>query len=43
LIRPEVRWDHAFTNNNPFDQNPPRFTKGTGNQVTLAADAVITF
>jgi hypothetical protein len=43
LIRPEVRWDHAFTDNNPFNQNPPAFTKGTANQFTLAADAVITF
>ncbi|HEX3574319.1 MAG TPA: outer membrane beta-barrel protein [Rhodopila sp.] len=43
LLRPEVRWDHAFTNNNPFNQNPPANTKGTANNFTLAADAVITF
>jgi hypothetical protein len=43
LIRPEVRWDHAFTDNNPFNQNPPALTKGTANNLTLAADAVITF
>jgi hypothetical protein len=29
LIRPEVRWDHSFTDDNPFNQNPPAFTKGT--------------
>ena len=43
LLRPEVRWDHAFTNNNPFNQNPPSNTKGTQNNVTFAADAVLTF
>jgi Putative beta-barrel porin-2, OmpL-like. bbp2 len=43
LIRPEVRWDHAFTDNNPFNQNPPSDTKGTPNNFTFAADAVITF
>jgi hypothetical protein len=43
LIRPEVRWDHAFTNNNPFNQNPPALTKGTANNFTMGADAVITF
>jgi hypothetical protein len=43
LLRPEVRWDHAFTDNNPFNQNPPALTKGTSNSFTLAADAVITF
>ena len=43
LLRPEVRWDHAFTSNNPFNQNPPSFTKGTANNFTFAADAVITF
>ncbi len=45
LLRPEVRWDHAFTNNNPFNQNyqPAPGNKGTANNFTLAADAVITF
>ena len=43
LIRPEVRWDHSFTDNNPFNENPAAFTKGTANNFTLAADAVITF
>ena len=43
LLRPEVRWDHAFTNNNPFNQNPPTNTKGTANNLTFAADAVLTF
>jgi hypothetical protein len=43
LMRPEVRWDHAFTNNAPFNQNPPAFTKNTKDNLTLAADVVITF
>jgi hypothetical protein len=43
LIRPEVRWDHAFTDNNPFNQNPPTFNKNTANNLTFAADAVLTF
>jgi Putative beta-barrel porin-2, OmpL-like. bbp2 len=42
-IRPEVRWDHAFTNNNPFNQNPPSFNKGTQNSFTFGGDVVLTF
>ncbi|MFL5256930.1 MAG: outer membrane beta-barrel protein [Rhodopila sp.] len=42
-LRPEVRWDHAFTSNNPFNQNPPAFNKGTSNSFTFGADAVLTF
>jgi hypothetical protein len=42
-LRPEVRWDHAFTSNNPFNQNPTAFTKGTANSFTFGADAVLTF
>ncbi|MBS0644129.1 MAG: outer membrane beta-barrel protein [Acetobacteraceae bacterium] len=42
-IRPEVRWDHAFTSNNPFNQNPPAYTKGTSNSFTFGADVVLTF
>ncbi len=42
-IRPEVRWDHAFTSNNPFNQNPPTFSKGGSNSFTFGADAVLTF
>ena len=37
LIRPEVRWDHAFTNNHPFN------AQHDNDAVTLGADAVITF
>jgi hypothetical protein len=37
LIRPEVRWDHAFTNNKPFN------AQRSDNAVTLGADAVLTF
>jgi hypothetical protein len=43
LIRPEVRWDHAFTDNDPFNNNPPANNKGTSDTVTLSVDAVITF
>jgi hypothetical protein len=43
LIRPEVRWDHAFTNNNPYNNNPPYNSKGTANSFTFGADAVLTF
>ena len=43
LIRPEVRWDHAFTNNNPFNNNPPANTKGTQNSFTFGSDIVLTF
>jgi hypothetical protein len=37
LIRPEVRWDHAFTNNHPFN------AQRDNNAVTLGMDAVLTF
>jgi hypothetical protein len=37
LIRPEVRWDHAFTNNHPFN------AQQDNNAVTIGADAVLTF
>ncbi|HEX2943525.1 MAG TPA: outer membrane beta-barrel protein [Rhodopila sp.] len=43
LIRPEVRWDHAFTDNNPYNQNIASPTKSTANNFTVAADAVLTF
>ena len=35
-IRPEIRWDHAFTNNNPFN------AQMDNNSVTLGIDAVLT-
>ena len=37
LIRPEVRWDHAFTDNRPFN------AQRDNNAFTLGADAVLTF
>ena len=37
LVRPEVRWDHAFTNNHPFN------AQKDNNAVTLGVDAVVTF
>lgn len=40
LIRPEVRWDHAYTNNKPFNQGNGN---GTANSFTLGADVVLTF
>jgi Putative beta-barrel porin-2, OmpL-like. bbp2 len=43
LVRPEIRWDHAFTNNNPFNNNPPFNTKGTPNSFTFGGDFVLTF
>ena len=38
LVRPEIRWDHAFTDNKPFNNNPPFNTKGTNNSFTFGAD-----
>jgi hypothetical protein len=35
-IRPEVRWDHAFTDNHPFN------AQVNNNSVTLGVDAVLT-
>ncbi len=43
LVRPEIRWDHAFTNNKPFNNNPPFNTKGTANSFTFGSDFVLTF
>ena len=43
LVRPEIRWDHAFTNNKPFNNNPPANNKGTNNSFTFGADVVLTF
>jgi hypothetical protein len=37
LLRPEIRWDHAFTNNRPFN------AQTDNNSFTLGADAVVTF
>ncbi len=37
LVRPEIRWDHAFTNNHPFN------AQTDNNSFTLGADAVLTF
>jgi hypothetical protein len=43
LVRPEIRWDHAYTDNNPFNNNPPSNTKGTNNSFTFGGDFVLTF
>ena len=43
MIRPEIRWDHAFTGNKPFNQNPPSNTKGTNDSFTIGADFVLSF
>jgi hypothetical protein len=43
LVRPEIRWDHAYTNNKPFNNNPPFNTKGTNNSFTFGSDFVLTF
>lgn len=42
-VRPEVRWDHAYTSNRPFNQNPPANTKGTSDSFTFGADVVLSF
>ena len=36
-IRPEIRWDRAFTDNRPFNAQKDR------NAFTIGADAVLTF
>jgi hypothetical protein len=36
-VRPEVRWDHAFTNNHPFN------AQSENNAFTIGADVVVTF
>ena len=36
-IRPEIRWDHAFTGNRPFN------AQQDNNSFTFGADAVLTF
>jgi hypothetical protein len=42
LVRPEIRWDHAYTNNKPFNDNTTT-SNGTANSFTFGADAVLTF
>jgi hypothetical protein len=42
ISRPEVRWDHAFASGRTFNANAST-GKGTLNNFTFAADAVITF
>jgi hypothetical protein len=42
LIRPEIRWDHAFASGRTYNANVAT-GKGTLDNVTFAADAVITF
>ena len=37
LIRPEIRWDHAYTNNHPFN------AQKDNNAFTIGMDAVLTF
>jgi hypothetical protein len=37
LVRPEIRWDHAFTNNHPFN------AQTDNNSFTIGMDAVLTF
>jgi hypothetical protein len=37
LVRPEIRWDHAFTGNHPFN------AQMNNNAFTIATDAVVTF
>jgi hypothetical protein len=37
LIRPEIRWDRALTNNRPFN------AQHDNNAFTVGVDAVLTF
>jgi hypothetical protein len=37
LVRPEIRWDHAYTNNHPFN------AQEDNNAFTIGVDAVLTF
>lgn len=43
IIRPEIRWDHAFTNNKPFNNNFVSNSGGTANNFTFGADVIISF
>ena len=36
-IRPEIRWDHAFTNNKPFN------AQRDNNNFTFGSDIVLSF
>jgi hypothetical protein len=42
MIRPEVRWDHAFSNSRPFNQSQ-NGGGGTNNAFTFGSDVVISF
>lgn len=42
-LRPEVRWDHAFTNNRPFGANPLVGKRGTSDSFTFGTDLVLSF
>lgn len=42
-IRPEVRWDHAFTTNRPFGANIPAGKTGQNDNLTIGADLVLSF
>ncbi|MGE4046551.1 MAG: outer membrane beta-barrel protein [Acetobacteraceae bacterium] len=43
MIRPEIRWDHAYTSNNPFNTNPGNPSKQTKNAFMIGADIVLSF
>jgi len=42
-IRPEVRWDHAFTTNRPFGANLLTGKTGQNDNLTIGADIVLNF
>jgi len=42
-VRPEIRWDHAFTNNRPFGANPLVGKRGSSDSFTFGADLVLSF
>ncbi len=42
-IRPEIRWDHAFTTNRPFGANLAAGKTGQNDNLTISADMVLSF
>jgi hypothetical protein len=40
LVRPEMRWDHAFTNNHPFNASAPHPRRPEWNCCRLLPSAI---
>ncbi len=43
MIRPEIRWDHAYTGNKPFNTNGGNPASQTKDSFTIGADIVLKF